>query len=368
MPPSLLFLHNRPGQGGSNLCLLETLAALQRHAPRVELAVVSGSPGPFADGCRALGIEPLLLPMPHWRKWTDRLVFGVAVRRLARALNARRVDWVIANEHWWAPLAVKLAGRLGCRGATFIRDGSAAAPGRAAKLLFHRLHRILPSSTRITTALQQDPELREKVVTLYDATQLPGRAGHRRDELKEMLAARRGVRRWLAVVGSVDARKDQLQAVETLAHLGAAGLDTGLILAGTVDEAYGARLRHRVAELGLTGRVVLLGHWDDLYSLLEAVEAVLLTSRSEGLPRSITEAILARRLAFMFEVEGSSDIFGPHAGRFVTSRDPAELAARLMQAWRSPAEFSAALAEVANRLETQFSPENHVRALLAALA
>jgi len=103
--------------------------------------------------------------------------------------------------------------------------------------------------------------------------------------------------------------------------------DTRLILAGDGSEE--ARLRDVTRAHGLEDLVVFLGHRDDIYDVLRAMEIFVLCSDHEGLPMVLLEAlhlgvpVVARRVGGLPDViqEGVS-------GVLVRSSDPKVLAAQ----------------------------------------
>lgn len=360
---NLLFLHKSGRDGGAQNCLLGTLAALQKNGTH-RLTVVTASEGGFAEKVRRLGVEHRLLPMPEWRKWKDRLRFPGAIRTMARELGGDW-DWVLANEIYWFPHAAALAKRWNAKSAAFIRDGG--GPEGFTKSKTYRLgeaNALLASSLMIQRKLSAFPELQEKALLLHDATEWPMDRPEQHALIDQKLAAFPDVKRWLLVVGGIGARKNQIAAVETLASLRSRGFsDLGLILAGPADADYLPRLEQVIAARDLQRHVALPGQIDDVATLFSRSEAVLLTSLSEGLPRSVVEGLLAGRPAFVFEVEGSEDIFDQWQDRFVSAPDPALLAGKVAALWQDPAGVENARQAVQARARILFSPTRHREAL-----
>jgi glycosyltransferase involved in cell wall biosynthesis len=91
-------------------------------------------------------------------------------------------------------------------------------------------------------------------------------------------------------------RKNTLGLVEAFARVVRTGLDARLRLAGPVTEAsYGALVDARIQELGLAGRVDLLGSIDSgaVRRELSAASAFGLVSLEENAPLGIEEAMAA---------------------------------------------------------------------------
>jgi glycosyltransferase involved in cell wall biosynthesis len=75
-----------------------------------------------------------------------------------------------------------------------------------------------------------------------------------------------------------------------------------LAIAGDGPER--GRLAGLVGELGLTGAVKLLGHRDDVPALLSACDGLVISSRREGFPYSMVEALLAGKPVLSTSVPG----------------------------------------------------------------
>jgi len=93
-------------------------------------------------------------------------------------------------------------------------------------------------------------------------------------------------------VGSLGPRKNQLQLVDALARCVAGGVDGYLLLAGPEEEpAHSDVLRNASQRLGIADRVILLGLREDVGHLLGLCDVWALTSRAEGLPAAMLEAM-----------------------------------------------------------------------------
>jgi len=111
-----------------------------------------------------------------------------------------------------------------------------------------------------------------------------------------------------------------------------------LLVAGSGQEE--GRIRHRVAELGLTDHVTLAGYLDEeqLYTAYRLADVfVLPTFWSEGFPRAIIEAMDARLPIVTTPLRGMADHLrhGENAF-FVPPRDPAALAETLLYTLARP--------------------------------
>ncbi|MEW6724063.1 MAG: glycosyltransferase family 4 protein [Bacillota bacterium] len=122
---------------------------------------------------------------------------------------------------------------------------------------------------------------------------------------------------------------------ELVQALGAcAALSWAALFVGPDDGAKGI-IERLVAQQGLTARVRMLGHRDDVDELLAVTDVFVLPSYREGVPRSVIEAQAMGVPAVVTDIRGCREIVLPgETGIVVPPRNSAELAralARLLQ-------------------------------------
>lgn len=143
----------------------------------------------------------------------------------------------------------------------------------------------------------------------------------------------------IACVANLRAQKDHLLLVETLADVVAEVPSAhALLLGAPVDPAVDAAVRARVAALGLTGHVHLLGTRTDVAAVLSVCTIGVLSSRSEGFPLALLEYGSAGLATVATEVGECPEILDHGgAGRLVPPGDRAALAAALVGLLSEPA-------------------------------
>jgi glycosyltransferase involved in cell wall biosynthesis len=144
-------------------------------------------------------------------------------------------------------------------------------------------------------------------------------------------------------VGVITYRKNQSDLVKTVGALDQRGVRAHLLLIGpfsSVEEV--ARIEAATADLGLTGRVHLLGARPDVGDLLSACDVYVQTSRREELPLGVLEAMATGLPIFGTPVGGVPEVV-PEAdlGNLAELGDIQGLADRLATAWRAPAALTA---------------------------
>ena len=117
------------------------------------------------------------------------------------------------------------------------------------------------------------------------------------------------------------------------------------------------RLEQMAAHLQLANRVRFHGQVDHAADLLPAFDAFVLSSRSEGTPMVLLEAIAAGVPVIATEVGGVPDVIGPDEGLLVPSERPDSLARAMRSIYLSPTVAQRRALEGRRRLVTEFGPE-----------
>jgi glycosyltransferase involved in cell wall biosynthesis len=116
--------------------------------------------------------------------------------------------------------------------------------------------------------------------------------------------------------------------VDATALLGRDGLRPVVLIAG--DGPLRADIEGRAAALGLDGQVRLLGHRQDIDTVLAALDVFVLPSRSEGLSNTILEAMAASVPVVATDVGGADEmVVDGVTGLLVPPASSHELAAAL---------------------------------------
>jgi len=138
-------------------------------------------------------------------------------------------------------------------------------------------------------------------------------------------------------VGCLAARKDYGTLLEALCLLGGRGLAFRAALVG--DGPDRDALEARAAALGLAGRVRFLGERGDIERLLPGMDVFVLSSREEGIPNALLEAMAAGRACVATAVGGTPEVLRDgETGWLVPPGEPGALADALEQALTRPGE------------------------------
>jgi glycosyltransferase involved in cell wall biosynthesis len=136
----------------------------------------------------------------------------------------------------------------------------------------------------------------------------------------------------LLAVGRLHAVKDHAFLVRACALLRDRGLDFECAIAGEGPERH--RLESLIAQYQLEDRFSLLGHMlrDQLNRLYERADVVVLTSRSEGIPLVLMEAMVRGRIVIAPAITGIPEIVIPRKTGFLYAPGELEdLVAQILQ-------------------------------------
>ncbi|MEM7506148.1 MAG: glycosyltransferase [Pseudomonadota bacterium] len=117
-------------------------------------------------------------------------------------------------------------------------------------------------------------------------------------------------------LGNLRPQKNYTHLVEI-----AAGTQPGIHFSIAGEGAERATIEARIAELGLQDRVRLLGARADVSALLQNADAYLLTSKWEGMPIALIEAMQAGLPIISSDVGGCREILGEETGFLCPSDD-----------------------------------------------
>lgn len=167
-------------------------------------------------------------------------------------------------------------------------------------------------------------------------------------------------------VGRLNAVKDLGTLMEAFASLpDDVGSHARLYLVGEGPER--AMLETKRAALALDDKVVMLGARDDVLDLLMAADAFVMSSKSEGLPMVLLEAMAAGVPCVATAVGGIPALFGKDRGLLVRAQDPGELAAAMAVLARSPEMRTRLVANALDNLTKNHTVDSIVDKYLALL-
>lgn len=297
--------------GGAQVHVRDLAKALMRRGH--EVIVISGrTEGPLAHQLADAGVE--YRPLPHlvWRLHAANDVR--ALLELREALRDFAPDIVSAHSSKAGILARLAARSLGIP-VIFTAHGWSFGPTRsAAERLFHRTAERLaaPFADRIITVCEADRRLavRESVFPSHQAVTIHNGMP---DVAPELQADPVRSPPRLVMVARFAAPKDHRSVLHAVRKL--KDLDWTLDFVGTGPDEPAMRELAEGLELGR--RVRFLGYRDDIPGILASAQTFILSSTSEGFPRSILEAMRAGLPIIAPDVGGISESVFPGRNGFL---------------------------------------------------
>lgn len=285
---------------GSDRMLLETVSGLVDAGEEVVVTMPTG--GPLVAEIESRGGSVLLAPTPIIRKSALKpsgflrfmATIGSAVGPELSLLRRLRPKAVLVNTIT-APLWIPLARLIGVPVVCHVHEAEASMP-RVVRIAVNLPlllvdHLIINSRFSRDVLVDSIGRLAGKATVVYNAVPGPDELTPPRDRLDDSVR--------LLFVGRLSPRKGPHVAVEALRVLTDRGVDARLDIVGAVFpgyEWYEDQLRQRIAEAGLTERVVMHGFHREVWPFSAAADIILVPSTvDEPFGNTAVEAALAAR-------------------------------------------------------------------------
>lgn len=328
-----LVIHElRPG-GGERVVvhLAERLSA--RRIP--VMVVCMGNKGPLAELLAPAGVPVAAIGSS---KGYD---IG-AIRRLARTLGEFAPDVINCHDRSSMPYVVLANWISGRRPVVYSAHGLLFNADREPRLR----HRLAMRGVSMATAVSEEVARRHGDYLAWTKrfaiipNGVPDVA--RTDELRHAIRLELGISDSTFVflaVGNARPEKGFEDLLDAAAQLPrpAGGQGIEILVAGTMsDSPYCRDLLAKQKQLGLEKAVRFLGYRSDAQSLYSAADAFVLSSRSEGLPMVLLEAMTSGLPVVATRVGGVPDATPESAGLLVDPARPQELAQAMATLVDSP--------------------------------
>jgi glycosyltransferase involved in cell wall biosynthesis len=319
--PRVMLLITLAEIGGAQSYVASLLPAL---AERYDVVLAAHGEGPLREAAAEAGVR--FLPLRHVRRpvrpWRD--LAGLI--ELARILRRERPQILHASSSKAGVLGrlAAAATRVPVRFFT-VHGWAFSAYSGVPSLLYRVADRLMEPLTTVTICVS-DNELAagleagtcsaERTVVIRNAVDVSAAARSRHDRATPRLIA----------VGRLKAPKDFLTLIRAFAALPEESFEALIVGDGPDRAVLGAEIR----SLGLDGRVWLEGERSDVPTLLADSDLFVLSSRSEGLPVSVLEAMAAELPVVATDVGGLAElVVDGETGSLVPPGDAEALAAAL---------------------------------------
>jgi len=329
------------GTGGAERILVSAYRGARDAGHTVSVAA---APGPLAA---ELDEQPYPLPIVGRRPWR----VPAAALAVRRAVGATRPDVVHAHNPTMA-LAAGLVTRRGRKPPGLVNVHGVPEEDWPTAVRLVRLSGLAPVACGPGVAAALAEHDCTPFATVPNAVgPAPPPAGGEELKLKP------GTRLVLAV-GRLVEQKNQELAIRAIASVP----DAVLAIAG--DGPLRPRLERVASEVGTDGRVRFLGVRPDVRELMGAADAIVLSSRWEGLPLSALEALASGTPLVATSVRGLRELVVDEQDALLVPEEPEALAAGLRRVLDDP-ELAARLSEAGKRVEGAGSDDTLVEGFLA---
>jgi L-malate glycosyltransferase len=346
----VLHLVNRFWIGGAERQFVERL---RRH-PAGFRAIVGclEASGPMLEQVRALGYEPHVFSLNGSMVRPNTAVQIARMAALIRAEGVKIVHSTDFNTNLLALPAAKLGGAKAIVSRVdlgHIRAGFTRWHREAEKLCSRLADTVVANADAVRDVCIRDEGCTpDKVVVVRNGLDL-----ERFDTLAaQPLQAPLPAGRLVAVIGNLWPVKGHRTLVEAVALLPNEFRDVRFVCAGEGPER--EYLTQRIGELGLTDRVILLGHRLDVPAVLAHAQIGCLCSSAEGLSNALMEAMAARLPIVATRVGGNPELVSDN-GVLVPYGDPRALASALSDLLSRPEEARAMGVRGRKRVEQELS-------------
>ena len=328
MRPRILLLVTLAETGGAQTYVASLLPMLAQH---FDVAVAAHGSGPLRERAQAAGVRFIQLqhvrrPLRPLRDFRGLLELTVLVRRERPHIvhvNSAKAGALGRLAAWLARVPIRVY---------TVHGWSFTAHGGTSSAVYRVAERALrPLTTMTICVAESERRAGLEAGTCDEATTVVIRNGV---ELPSAAAveSRSGPYR-LVTVGRLQAPKDPLTLVRALGELGGPG---EAVIAG--DGPDRPAVEGEVRRLGLQSVVRLAGERDDVGELLAKADLFVLSSRSEGLPLSILEAMATGLPVVASRVGGVPElVVDGETGLLVPPGDPHALAAAIERLLDDPA-------------------------------
>ena len=341
-----------PGAVGGIESVVRLLAKGQlRRGHRVRVLATIDSPdaaAPFLDALRESGVEALTLVAPG----RSYLRESRTVTRLCRESRPS-----IVHTHGYRADVVggSAARRAGVPTVSTVHgftggDWKNRLYERLQRAAYRRFDAVVPVSAPMEASLERSRVSRARLHLVPNAYE-PTRPLSREEARRRLAIGGEGFR--VGWIGRATHEKGLDVAVRAIAHPSA----TGAVLSVIGDGVERPRAMALASRLGVAERIDWHGLVPEAGALVAAFDALVLSSRTEGTPMVLFEAMAACVPIIATLVGGVPDVVGHAEAALVPPEDPGAIAGAVQTIRLDPAPAARRAAAARTRLEREFAVE-----------
>lgn len=160
----------------------------------------------------------------------------------------------------------------------------------------------------------------------------------------------------IGVIGRFSPEKGQDIFVKAVAQASGIGTDLRVLFVGDGPEM--DRVKSMARDLGIEDRLIFLGYRDDIPNLYQAIDVVVIPSRSEGLPNVLLEALAVGKAVIATDVGGIAEVIEHREnGILLPANDVTSLAAALEEIYRNTELYNHITGNSRQSVKINFSTE-----------
>jgi L-malate glycosyltransferase len=324
--------------GGAEGVLLRTTRLLPARRYRCSVATFAVDPQ-FGDVRRLFECPFYLFPLQRTYDWNAVRV-AVKIVRLIRSQRINIVHTFFSTSDLFGGLIAKLSGCPVLISSRRDMGIHRSAKHRLAyRLLAGMFDQIQAVSDEVRTfSISQDALPPDRVVTLHNGVDLEEIQQAYGIARSDQTLALQGASHVVATVGNIRPVKGTDVLIRAAA-LVCKQLPTAafLVIGGVQDPEYFRSVQELAASLGITRNIKFLGLRYDVVSLLKTCDMYCQSSRSEGLPNAVLEAMACRLPCVATDVGGTREVIADGCSGFLVPPQNPELAAeRLLRLLLDP--------------------------------
>lgn len=188
-------------------------------------------------------------------------------------------------------------------------------------------NRILVVSTEIGKDLEKSGIEPSKIAKIYNAVAIPSNGSYDGEGLKGEFKIGNGVK-LIGMIGRLSPEKGGKYFLMSCKELFRKYNNLQAIILGEGSER--GYLENLSKELGITDKVFFLGHREDIEKIYAALDILVISSITEGIPMVILEAMAFSKPAVATDVGGVSEIIEDgKTGLLAKPKDPFDLAEKI---------------------------------------
>ena len=300
----LLYLHGVAEIGGAERDLLALLRGLDR--AKWSPIVACPGHGPLIDELKVLNVPVFPITFPAWRKVKDFPWRFPALIRLVWLVRTVKAAVIHVNDLWWAPYGCLAAKLCGVPSVVLVRQNLESR--RVHQYYLDKADHVVAVAKTAALVLHASgiPQQRTRVIASGVDTKWFSQSRDRDGR------ACLGISTDSLVIGclaNVLAIKGHDLLIEAFSKVTREFPSACCLFVGREDGSpYGREVRTLADRLGLTDKIHFVGFQSDVRPYLAVMDCVALTSRSEGLPIALLEAMAMGKPVVSTRVGGISEV------------------------------------------------------------